>query len=829
MLLCDDIAQLFWLNPFEGVLIHWLPVIMQSYKKTKHDNYKSSLSAWFQHFADRCHPSSSNELLISDRQLNNIAEIMSDEPDALFPKPFKVLQRSNFGQREMKAQLNEMYSRRLITEMHTGSVSRTASNTRGKRFEQQCWAACDVFEWIWDTLAGHIDVRILSLLPVRDHQADDARRMLRHGLNRPCQSTPFRLVITAKGWPQTDEDFAGAARNLVAVMPAGSESLLLPQSISKMLEIIADRVMLATGVDIDQALLQDHIAPICQLLEPTEFLAMTIARCDIMSELIGKSLTTMVRRHCMQYDWQIELPDLGTNHNLHSVLEELLQTRSTLVQIKGYLANDQPRRAIELCGRSLMSPLMKPRMHDSLAEKHYMKTRELFDAAMMIVSTNIAISNVGRALAQAANKFTGNWNDRKDTGLVYNSASAFLLTLADALELYVAAELNQAAAAGSLSGFSFVSDESPPRSKKYSGLRFQITWVFCNLYADRTSWDTPRFEFEPPMYRRQYLCDIVHCPGKTGDVVFDVLMKQWARYQLYPDSCHAGVGDGGGENEGCNGVHALLENRHHSYVRRRCLLHLPWRIADQGLAELGVVFDETKSISTYLHEGSTWTRMKAFATTPRAAGGLGLCTEGDELYTHLFRTAPPKHQQDRPATTCELMQWLQSRDHHLAQLARADASTRKLVGQDKQDAIASLCSGRKCVLRRIGSVLINKGLFLFHYTEKHQHLTSNATLSELFKRYSGIMTDLKVDRHVLDHLGISEDAAADLLGGPITDASWVELAVHMQPNMTEGEKLAIVDECFDIQKRVCMRMSTHLSLMGKNIHRTTWLAARLQH
>eukprot|EP00973_Karenia_brevis_P010743 1455510-Karenia_brevis.AAC.1 len=341
-------------------------------------------------------------------------------------------------------------------------------------------------------------------------------------------------------------------------------------------------------------------------------------------------------------------------------------------------------------------------------------------------------------------------------------------------------------------GFSFVSDESPPKSAKYSGLRFQITWVFAVLFADVSEWDSPQYMHELPLSRRQYLCDIVHCPGKTGDVVYEVLMKQWSRYQLFPDSCSAGVGDGGGENEGCSGVHSIMERRQATYIRRRCLLHLPWRVADQGLLEMHDVFEDTKAISTYLHDGSTWARLRAIATQPTAAGGLNLFREGDPAYVHLCSSAPPKHQQDRPATTNALMQWLHSRDHILAQLARKDVATRKLAGKSHMDAVESLNSVARCVRRRLGSVLIHKALFLFHYTEKHQRLSSDTQLSELFQRYGAIMSDLSIDRHVLSHLGVSREDVEGLgLPNPIDDSSWLELVVHLQSNASDGDKAAM--------------------------------------
>ncbi len=57
--------------------------------------------------------------------------------------------------------------------------------------------------------------------------------------------------------------------------------------------------------------------------------------------------------------------------------------------------------------------------------------------------------------------------------------------------------------------------------------------------------------------------------------------------------------------------------------------------------------------------------------------------------------------------------------------------------------------------------------------------------------------------------------------------SWVELAVRMDEHTTAGEKDVFLEECQAFHTKVSLRMRTHLSLMAKNIDRTTWLAARL--
>ena len=76
------------------------------------------------------------------------------------------------------------------------------------------------------------------------------------------------------------------------------------------------------------------------------------------------------------------------------------------------------------------------------------------------------------------------------------------------------------------------------------------------------------------------MCDVVNCHSKKGADVLRVCERQWARLGCYTVDCVSGTGDGGGENEGVAGVHGLLENARDDCVRRRCLAHFPWRVAD---------------------------------------------------------------------------------------------------------------------------------------------------------------------------------------------------------------------------------------------------------
>ena len=74
-----------------------------------------------------------------------------------------------------------------------------------------------------------------------------------------------------------------------------------------------------------------------------------------------------------------------------------------------------------------------------------------------------------------------------------------------------------------------------------------------------------------PVNVERYLLDIVHCSGKDGKAVMGCIEKQLGRIGLGRHDVFSGSGDGGGENEGANGIHAQFEEAVSGYVRRRCL------------------------------------------------------------------------------------------------------------------------------------------------------------------------------------------------------------------------------------------------------------------
>ena len=157
---------------------------------------------------------------------------------------------------------------------------------------------------------------------------------------------------------------------------------------------------------------------------------------------------------------------------------------------------------------------------------------------------------------------------------------------------------------GQFAGLAFATDESPPSQPRFRGLRFQITAMYWGTFLPVADWASSR---TAPILKTTCLGDIMHCPGKKGVDVSRVLEKQLARVGLNCFDVVSGTGDGGGENEGHQGVHSYFENLQPGYVRRRCLPHLSWRTCDCAIRPSGLDY---KALAAYFCEGVTWSRLR---------------------------------------------------------------------------------------------------------------------------------------------------------------------------------------------------------------------------
>ena len=385
----------------------------------------------------------------------------------------------------------------------------------------------------------------------------------------------------------------------------------------------------------------------------------------------------------------------------------------------------------------------------------------------------------------------------------------------------------QARVDGTFGGCGFASDESPPSSNRFKGLRFQVTHVFMCFFPEVHTWELHTDTY--PMRVERHLCDIMHVDGKTGVITLKVIEQQLATKGCFrPDMC-SGVGDGGGENEGYAGVHSLLKADNPSYVNKRCMGHMPWTVAKAGMHAAGTLYDSTNALCVYLRDGVTWQRLKAIATTDRTLGGLQLFTEGSRRYNALLGTQPPNIIEDRPETAASFCRWLLPRQRQLLPLVTHDLAARNLELKQAAVGLATLTSLQDCANRYILHVMIEKSLYLYYYIKEKRYIAEHDDFQELMARASGILTSLKLDDKTMAILGVTPaDVASVGLGANVT-MNWVEFAINLNilPHHPHQTVDALIPGCIHLHEKMSIRMATHLSLTVRNIESTTWLAAKL--
>ena len=105
-------------------------------------------------------------------------------------------------------------------------------------------------------------------------------------------------------------------------------------SVDECAEEVATLCASAFAVNVDTMLIREHVAPICTgRIEPSLFLAHTLARCQAMSEVLGVTLTIALRGFMHELNFEVSAvrgePDIT-----RSLLKELLATRAAMTRLK---------------------------------------------------------------------------------------------------------------------------------------------------------------------------------------------------------------------------------------------------------------------------------------------------------------------------------------------------------------------------------------------------------------------------------------------------------------------------------------------------------------
>ena len=372
---------------------------------------------------------------------------------------------------------------------------------------------------------------------------------------------------------------------------------------------------------------------------------------------------------------------------------------------------------------------------------------------------------------------------------------------------------------GTYYGSGFVSDESPPNANRYTGLRFQITQVYNVWFHDKSTWDSDAFATEYPIQSRERrLMDIVNVPGKTGADTLKAINSQTERVGVYNADYVSGTGDGGGENEGAFGVHALLEESNPDYAARRCLPHFSWRTFTAGTKAMNPHFKKGVALNTYLRQQITWSRLQAIAVQPKSSGGLGLFTATSAECRRVFGHAPPKLIDERPEATLDYNLWLVERQDVLTPLVAHDLASRSLEGTWGKDGLETLESLRDNICRRIDIVLMKKSLFLFYWTKGINYISEQYAFADLVTRTVDQLLSTRLTDDVLEVLGLTREELVGIGVVDDTTTHWIEVAVSLCVNDMSGIH-AWLPMAMEYHRDVSVAMASHVRATAENIER----------
>ena len=362
------------------------------------------------------------------------------------------------------------------------------------------------------------------------------------------------------------------------------------------------------------------------------------------------------------------------------------------------------------------------------------------------------------------------------------------------------------------------SDESPPSQNRYSAYRFQITMLFTPVWRDESTWESSR---TPPLDVEQNMADICHCPWKDGASVMTVIDKQVMRFGCSRYDVLSLTGDGGGENEGQTGIHATLEDTVPGYVRRRCHGHVAWRIADACLAQMPE-HDDMKRFAEHLHDGITWQRLQAIATSTSAEGGLALFPAMSLEHSRVFGKVPPSIVQGRPETDMKFYTWMRGKEHILYMVCKHDLTQRSLA-KSVETAIDKMVDLQLRVARSVCGELLHRALYLHRWVNKHKHVARETTLAALAEKAQALIQGTSLTDDVLERFDCPRETLSARGWAPRT---WIELAAFL---VYDDDDLArdAVTPALELHARLAAVAGSHLALTIENISRSSWLAAEM--
>ena len=581
-----------------------------------------------------------------------------------------------------------------------------------------------------------------------------------------------------------------------------------PLPVNEWIAFIKNTLFEKVGVDVPIRLISEVVSLIAPLqVEPTPANALHLLRSSLCTKLVGASLAAQVNRMILAEVSELPAPLLSQQEMSLGIKADLVATLERLHCKRDDEDDTSPRPAKRLRrDEQSIKDLMKSKTQQALfALENKLCISRTFDT---ICHANSLVEDIRRASSHKSGDLEA--PHLEDVLVGRKALMPHIILLDGAMDRCSSELLFAHRETGSFAGVALATDESPPTQPRFRGLRFQITVMYIGTFAPLSEWESSS---APPISGRCMLGDIVHCPGKKGIDVSRILEKQLARVGLNCYDVVSCTGDGGGENEGSQGVHAYFENLSPGYVRRRCLPHIAWRTADMAIRASSLDY---KNLAAYLVEGITWTRLREIATRDPRDGGLQLFRDGSRPCKDIFGCSPAAIITTRPETDLNFLKLLKGKEHTLHKLATRDLEQRTTLGAETTRAIQNLGDIDQRICRAVLCEILQKCMFLWYWNAKHSKVATECSWDELLAKASSTILALEISQEVLERFSYSAEEVEAMDPRPET---WVEFAVLS----VVGEQSLVPERlrgALDFHRRVTDAASAHLSLLADNIQKS---------
>ena len=400
----------------------------------------------------------------------------------------------------------------------------------------------------------------------------------------------------------------------VEMSPLGSFTDVMPED--EWADFISQTLQRIVGVSVTRRHVQVTVSSFSPLLwECTRANAYHLLRSSLCTRLVGPGMAAQVARSLLAEVSEFPVAPMSERTLAQKAKEDLVATLEQLhcpLEDMAVDADEQPLKKMRRDKQSIMETMTTKTEQVLFMVQNRVTNRRTLETVQSAAHLVWKLMDEADRLSPEALKgmLVSRW-----------TALRHLLLLDGALDRVTADEIAQLRDQGRFAGAALATDESPPSQPRFAGLRFQITALYYGAFPPVSEWEESPVA---PLLRYVTLGDICNCPGKKGVDVVSVVEKQLGRQGLTCYDVVSCTGDGGGENEGAQGIHAFFEHLNDGYVRRRCLPHIAWRTSGAALKCSSL---SCSALAAYLTNGITWARLRAIATQA-APAGLGLFADG---------------------------------------------------------------------------------------------------------------------------------------------------------------------------------------------------------